>query len=662
MVPLHFYNNLQRLPDLALNALPFYNQGINYLNGKAIRFLHVCEHQLQNTARTAYPILRHPRRSTISGILFATKYIANITRMEYIYQKAWFIFSKRASRAADIEYKICLKLKELSSYCKELNVNCIPWQKFPDAQALDNLKAQLRHLAQVPGLDIDKITKSIDCCDEIGGALLLFHSIKVSELSPEEIRALQEDENINAMFSAIEENAGEALGGYAPQILGPTLYQLLNAIPDSFNPLLSVSNSVINKIKKISTIIISSSLLSITSTSYFVSSNAARTLLQLSTISGVSTASLYFQDHPIMQQAEESAKNLLQISLELTCSYAGMLSFGTNESFTGYLQKIIPAIWASKAVERMDFSESYAITSFALPFLASSIVYNQEDIRAFIQEKYTLLKRVSTDVLNGEAKKQLLRPIAAEITEYITKTTSNILSHTALQSVTRMSPSSIRSPLEATMQTSAVLQIIHAILKKSPHPEVAAPVYCFLETNSSLRQAFSPLILSAIKKSLIEEQSLNLLSDSLISSLNQYLTILQQDDMQQLLLKIQHKLNLLDPEVEDLIHQFYQKVFFKMTGKDLPLDLSLLNKLNKNYEIHTSLFTSFNHAPTAIRIIWNSYSYEKKVNQVLTLELLLQGFIISGLSNLNNIIKNTPPQLSPLSYAQIAGLGINLIL
>lgn len=461
------------------------------------------------------------------------------------------------------------------------------------------------------------------------------HSITASALSPEEVQALQENENISAIFSAIEENAGEALGSYAPQILGPALLELLTAIPDSFNPLFLVGNSLINKIKRIPAAIISSCAISITPTSYFVSSNTARTLLQLSTISGVSAASLYFKDHPLVQHVEEHAKDFLQISLEIVCSYLGMLLVGTDESFKGYLQKIIPAVFASKMTETVwDFSESYAITAFALPFFVSSIVYNQKDIRDSVQKKYTLLKNVSVNVLSGETKKQLLQPIASGITEYITNKTSNIFSQAALQSITHIVSSSNRFPTQASV-----------LVGMSPF----------------LTNVFSPLIFPVVNQHFaqaIEEQVIEILG----SLLNQYLIVLQQDDMQELLLKIQQKLQLLDPEVEELKNQFHKKVFFKMTGKNLPLDSNLLNVLNKKCDLHDSLFTSFKHAPIAIRMLWNNYSYDKKVDQALTLELLLQGFVISALSNINNIASNTTPELPSLSYTKVAGLGINLIL
>ncbi|HEV3269463.1 MAG TPA: hypothetical protein VGZ69_02300 [Candidatus Rhabdochlamydia sp.] len=56
----------------------------------------------------------------------------------------------------------------------------------------------------------------------------------------------------------------------------------------------------------------------------------------------------------------------------------------------------------------------------------------------------------------------------------------------------------------------------------------------------------------------------------------------------------------------------------------------------------------------------NSYSYHKKVDQTLTLELLLQGFIISTLSDL--VLGSNTAELPSFSYLKTAGLGISLAL
>lgn len=175
-----------------------------------------------------------------------------------------------------------------------------------------------------------------------------------------------------------------------------------------------------------------------------------------------------------------------------------------------------------------------------------------------------------------------------------------------------------------------------------------------------LKNIFTPLFSFAGHQLLgqsIEQKILQILNIS-----KEYLTILQQDDMQELLLKIQYELNRLNPDIEELKNQFLGEVFFKKTGIPLPLDNLALDLLKKSsgLDIQASLFTSFKNAPAAIRMLWNSYSYHKKVDQTLTLELLLQGLVISGLADL--MLGSNPAELSSFSYLKTASLGISLAL
>ncbi len=141
--PLYFYHNLHRAPELALDAIVPYAQGVNHIKNKTARFIHICKNQMQNVAEVVYPILRHPRSSAISGILLSTKSMANLTGMGFIYKKVCYVLSRRAGQITSIENQILLKLKKLSSYCIQLNTSYIPWQKIPEIQALEILKAEL---------------------------------------------------------------------------------------------------------------------------------------------------------------------------------------------------------------------------------------------------------------------------------------------------------------------------------------------------------------------------------------------------------------------------------------------------------------------------------------------------------------------------------------
>ena len=88
-LPLYLHNHLNQAPGLALNAVAPYAQGIHYLKRKTTDFLHTCGNQLQNTFNVVYPILHHPRSSSISGILFSTRYMADLTgaAIQESYQK-----------------------------------------------------------------------------------------------------------------------------------------------------------------------------------------------------------------------------------------------------------------------------------------------------------------------------------------------------------------------------------------------------------------------------------------------------------------------------------------------------------------------------------------------------------------------------------------------
>ncbi|MDQ5956365.1 MAG: hypothetical protein QG627_650 [Chlamydiota bacterium] len=626
-LPLYFYRNLHQAPGLALDAVTPYAQGIDYLKEGGAHFLNTCDNQLKNTINAVYPILRHPRSLIISTVLFSTKYMSNLIGMGCIYQKSCYLLSGRAHRIASIENQLLLKLKKISNYCMQLNTSYMPWQKIPELQVLEELKEELLNSQYFDKPDIEKITKAIFSCDEIYALVVLHRSINNTEdLNPEEICAIEE--NTDTILSAIEENTGEVLGSYTPSLLAPILNDILNSIPELYNPFTLVSHSLMTTLKKSSIAIGSSSLLTLTSSNYFVSSNAQKTILQLSAISGMSAIGLYYQDHPIMQKAEESVKEILQTFFEIACAYAGMLLFKTDESFKDYFYKIVPATAASKAIEYyLDSTESSYITSFALPLLVSSLVYNQ----ASIQESIHQLKTLSIHVLNGEIKKQLLKPIASLITDHVINRSLNKLSQIAFM---RTIKQICASELEV---------LVYDDLSMNPH---------------SLTQQIDQQAL----------QILNLFFDKSLVLIKEYFTILQQDDVQALLLKIQQKLNESpleresDLAVEELKNQLLRDVFLKKTGTPLPLDNSTLDLLKKSssVDIQASLFTSFKNAHPAIRMLWNSYSYDKKVDQTLLLELLLQGLIIIGLADL--VLESNTAELPPFSYLKTAGLGISLAL
>mgnify|MGYP006344280909 FL=1 len=626
-LPLYFYRNLHQAPGLALDAVTPYAQGIDYLKEGGAHFLNTCDNQLKNTINAVYPILRHPRSLIISTVLFSTKYMSNLIGMGCIYQKSCYLLSGRAHRIASIENQLLLKLKKISNYCMQLNTSYMPWQKIPELQVLEELKEELLNSQYFDKPDIEKITKAIFSCDEIYALVVLHRSINNTEdLNPEEICAIEE--NTDTILSAIEENTGEVLGSYTPSLLAPILNDILNSIPELYNPFTLVSHSLMTTLKKSSIAIGSSSLLTLTSSNYFVSSNAQKTILQLSAISGMSAIGLYYQDHPIMQKAEESVKEILQTFFEIACAYAGMLLFKTDESFKDYFYKIVPATAASKAIEYyLDSTESSYITSFALPLLVSSLVYNQ----ASIQESIHQLKTLSIHVLNGEIKKQLLKPIASLITDHVINRSLNKLSQIAFM---RTIKQICASELEV---------LVYDDLSMNPH---------------SLTQQIDQQAL----------QILNLFFDKSLVLIKEYFTILQQDDVQALLLKIQQKLNESpleresDLAVEELKNQLLRDVFLKKTGTPPPLDNSTLDLLKKSssVDIQASLFTSFKNAHPAIRMLWNSYSYHKKVDQTLLLELLLQGLIIIGLADL--VLESNTAELPPFSYLKTAGLGISLAL
>ena len=501
-LPLYFYRNLHQAPGLALDAVTPYAQGIDYLKEGGAHFLNTCDNQLKNTINAVYPILRHPRSLIISTVLFSTKYMSNLIGMGCIYQKSCYLLSRRAHRIASIENQLLLKLKKISNYCMQLNTSYMPWQKIPELQVLEELKEELLNSQYFDKPDIEKITKAIFSCDEIYALVVLHRSINNTEdLNPEEICAIEE--NTDTILSAIEENTGEVLGSYTPSLLAPILNDILNSIPELYNPFTLVSHSLIKKKKKSLIAIGSSSLLTLTSSNYFVSSNAQKTILQLSAISGMSAIGLYYQDHPIMQKAEESVKEILQTFFEIACAYAGMLLFKTDESFKDYFYKIVPATAASKAIEYyLDSTESSYITSFALPLLVSSLVYNQ----ASIQESIHQLKTLSIHVLNGEIKKQLLKPIASLITDHVINRSLNELSQIAfMRTIKQICPSELEV-------------LVYADLSMNPH---------------SLTQQIEQQAL----------QILNLFFDKSLVLIKEYFTILQQDDVQALLLKIQQKLN-----------------------------------------------------------------------------------------------------------------------
>lgn len=624
-LPLYLHNNLNQAPGLALNIVAPYAQGIGYLKTKAAHYIF----------NVIYPILRHPRSSTTSAVLFSTKYMANLTGMAHLHQRICYILSRRAGRVASIENQLLLKLKKLSNYCMQLNTSYIPWQKIPELQALEKLKEELVNKQQVaPSLKL--IAEAISCCDEIHALVTLYRSISSTEdLNPEEIRAIEE--NTDVMFSAIEENTGEALGSYTPSILAPIFNDLVNSIPESHNLFTLTSHALITTLKKISVIVGSSSLLAITSNNYFVSSNAQKTLLQLTSISGMSAIGLYCQE-----QVEEVAKEVLQTFFVIICSYGGMWLFKTDEPFRDYFHKIVPATALSKATEYyLDFKESSAITSFALPLLVSSLAYNQASIR----ESYQRFKELVILVESEEAKRQLLQPVASFITDRITNNFSNGLNLLTLHGTIEQ------------ICSSELRMLARAILWTIPHVG-----------NQSLNHVFVPLFHPIIQQLLsqpTEQQMLQILSfstDKSLMLLKEYLSILQQDDMQELILRIQQKLQELDPEAEELKNQFLKEVFLKKTGIPLHLNNFLLDLLKKSsaLDIQASLFTSFKYTPTVIRMLWNSYSYHKKVDQTLTLELLLQGLIISGLSDL--MLESNPAELSSFSYVKTASLGISLAL
>ncbi|KAG6559332.1 hypothetical protein RHABOEDO_001092 [Candidatus Rhabdochlamydia oedothoracis] len=624
-LPLYLYRNLNQAPGLALNAVASYTQGIGYLKTKTAHFLNTCNNQLQNTFNVVYPILRHPRSSTVSAVLFSTKYMANLTGMEYIYQKSCYLLSRRAEQIAFVENQLLVKLKKLSKYCKQLNTRHIPWQEIPKLQALETLKEELVNRLDNPSRE--KIAEAISYCDEIHTLVTLHRSISTEDLISEEIRAIEENTAIDTIFSAVEENMGEVLGSYTPS--------LLNAIPESYNPLALASSSLITSLKKILMIVGNSFALTVTSSNYFVSSNAQKTLLQLCSLSGISVIGLYYQE-----QIEETAKEVLKFFFEIIFAYAGMLLFKTDESFKDYFHKIIPAIAASKATEYyLDATENSTIISFALPLIVSSLVYNQASIRESCQR----FKILTIHFVNGEAKRQLLQRVASLITAHV---------------IHRISSGFTGLVLKRTIQQicpSELGVLAYAVLLMNSHI-----------SNQSLNTIFTPLFLPVINQLLaqpVEQQVLQALNFFFDKSLiKEYLTILQQDDMQELILRIQKKLSELDPEIEELKNQFLKEVFFKKTGIPLPLNNSTLDLLKKSFgaDIQASLFISFKDAPLAIRMLWNSYSYHKKVDQTLTLELLLQGLIVTGLADL--VPESNTAELLSFSYVKTAHLGINLVL
>lgn len=633
-LPLYFYRNLHQAPGLALDAVAPYAQGIDYLKEGAAHFLNTCDNQLKNTINAVYPILRHPRSSIISTVLFSTKYMSNLIGMGCIYQKSCYLLSRRADRIASIENQLLLKLKKISNYCMQLNTSYIPWQKIPELQVVEELKEELLNSQYFDNPDIEKIAEAIFSCDEIYALVVLHRSINNTEdLNPEEIRSIEE--NTDTILSAIEENTGEVLGSYTPSLLAPILNDVLNSIPEPYNLFTLVIHSLMTTLKKSLIAIGSSSLLTVTSSNYFVSSNAHKTILQLSAISGMSAIGLYYQDHPIMQKTEENVKEIIQSLFEISCAYAGMLLFKTDLSFKDYFYKIVPATAASKATEYyLDSTESSSITSFALPLLVSSLVYNQ----ASIQESVHQLKTLSIHVLNGKIKKQFLKSVASLITDHVINRSSNGLSQLAL------------------MRT--IKQICHSELEMS------------VDSALSINNIFLPLVKQILTQPIEQQvlQTLNLFFNKSLVLIKEYLTILQQDDVQALLLKIQQKLNESplekesDLAVEELKNQLLRDVFLKKTGTPLPLDNSTLDLLKKSssVDIQASLFTSFKNAHPAIRMLWNSYSYHKKVDQTLLLELLLQGLIIIGLADL--VLESNTAELPPFSYLKTAGLGISLAL
>lgn len=533
-----------------------------------------------------------------------------------------------------MENQLLVKLKMLSSYCIQLNTSYIPWQKLPEALSLENLKAEL--LNNHNPEQVQEIRAALSCCDEVSALLRLHHLVSTDDLHPEEMQSIEENSGLNMLFLATEENTEELLGSYIPQLLGPGLNELISSIPESHNPFILVSSSLMTMLRKILITVGGSSVLTIASSRYcFTSLNAPRTLLELSMISGMSAIGLCYQ-----QQTEEYVKEVLQTCLELTCAYAGMLFFKTDESFRGYLHKIIPALAASKITEcGLDYRESYTVTSFILPLLVSSVVYNRD----FILETYQQFKTIK------KAKEQFLQPLASLITQQILHSTTNKLSQMVIlkRGINRaLSTVKCNPSLKTTLLTSAVLWTIPS-LKDMFTPEILPMI------NQLFNQPTEQLTLHA----------LNLLADKFLILFKEgYLTILQQDDMQKLLLEIQKKLDQLDPEVEELKNQFLKKVFFNKTGKDLPLDNAILDVLKKlsGVDMQASLFASLKDSPSILRLLWNSYPYPKKVAQTLMLEILLQGFIISCLVELVPKLDTAPKY--PFSYLKTADLGIKLIL
>ncbi|PWU14459.1 MAG: hypothetical protein C5B45_04360 [Chlamydiae bacterium] len=620
--PLYFYRNLNQAPGLALNAVAPYTQGIGYLKTKTARFLNTWNNQLQGTINVVYPILRHPRSSAISGILFSTKYMANLTGMASIYQKICHILSRRAGQIALVENQLLVKLKKLSTYCEQLHTKYIPWQRIPELQALEELKEELVNSQHLNNPDREKIAEAISYCDELRVLVTLHRSICTEDLHLEELRAIEGNIAINSILSAIEENTGEALGSYTPSLLAPVLNDILDAIPESYSPLALASSSLMTLLKKISVIVSSSSILTVTSSRYFVSSHAQKTLLQLCAVSGMSAMGLYYQE-----QIEEAAKEVVKMFLEIICAYGGMWFFKTDEPFRDYFHKIVPAIAASKATEYyLDFTESSTISSFVLPLVVSSLAYNQ----ASIQESYQQLKGLAVRVSSGEAKRQYLQSAASAITDQVITSSSKGLSRLALtKTIEQICPSKLE-------------MLACAALWTNPHIG-----------NQSLNNLFTPVFYPVMQQLLsqpVKQQVLQILNFSVDKSLmllKEYLTILQQDDIQELIFRIQQKLKALDPEAKELKNQFLREVFFKKTGIQLPLGnlaLDLLKKFSE-VDIQTSLFTSFKNTPTAIRMLWNSYPYHKKVDQTLILELLLQGFVITGLADL--VLRPNAAVLSP---------------
>ncbi len=236
--------------------------------------------------------------------------------------------------------------------------------------------------------------------------------------------------------------------------------------------------------------------------------------------------------------------------------------------------------------------------------------------------------------MNGEAQKQLLQPLSSLVTEHIITISSVGIANNTAGMLSQKTLEKIISPINSS---STLTMLISAVLWKHP----------------LLKDLFSPVILPVITQLMQQMtlQGLNLSVDKSLILLKKYFSIIQQDDMQELLLKIQQKLDQLDPEVEELKNQFLKEVFFHKTGKILPLDNNTLDFLKtfSGLDIHASLFTNFKDAPPVIRMLWNSYSYHKKVDQALTMELLLQGFIISGLIDLIGVF-NTLPKQPPFSY------------